>query len=58
MLIEVMNPDEIKMTLHEIHQRKLMGPLRSGLDYIRLEVCDLRPPFLVLAFLNLALGLP
>jgi hypothetical protein len=48
MLIEVMNPDEIKMTLHEIHQRKLMGPLRSGLDYIRLEVCGLLPFFFTL----------
>ena len=40
LLIEKMiDPASTKLTLDEIQERKKMGPLRSGLDYVRLEVC-------------------
>ena len=40
LLIEkLLDPASTKFTLDEIQERKKMGPLRSGLDYVRLEAC-------------------
>ena len=33
-----LDPRVVKMTLEEIQDRKKLGTLRSGLDYLRLEV--------------------